>query len=175
MTERTPLEPVPGLARSSKIVGPPPRRPSVQAVSKEPSPVVQTSPKPLAKKVPPANGLPSGAATTYKRVTLSLPLVVVESLRSRATLDQVPQVDVLMDALESTSSRLPELLEGEVSAQPVGLFIRSAPRPSEPMTTLSLRILTDNLNVIDALVNELDAPSRSRLCDIALRDYLALT
>lgn len=165
MTDRPQLQPVPGLARSTKIVGPPRRKPAepdVPVAAPEPTKRRASSP---AKSVPPS-------ASGFKRVTLSLPVAVAEALRDRAASDKAAQADVLMDALEATRDSLPALLEEGETHRRSGLFVRSAPRVNEPLTTLSLRVLASNVQVIDQLVTALRAPSRSRMCTVALREYL---
>lgn len=83
-----------------------------------------------------------------------------------------------MDALVATQSRLEELVTSEPAHQTTrsdGLFIRreSGRRRDEPLATLTVRMLSRNVDTIDALVEKIGAPSRSALCAAALRDYLA--
>lgn len=109
-------------------------------------------------------------------VTLSLPANVVQSLRERARRDGVSQPDVLMDALIAAQERLPELLAHAETRMihSDGLFVRRSPakRRPEPLATLSLRLLSPNLDTIDDLAIKVAAPSRSALCLAALEDYL---
>ena len=82
-----------------------------------------------------------------------------------------------MDAIVASQHRLPELLEASRTSKALhsdGLFMRrsTAQTRDEPLATLSLRILSPNVNAIDDLVARVDAPSRSALCVAALQDYL---
>jgi len=99
-------------------------------------------------------------------------------VRARARRDGVSQPDVLMDALVATVDRLPGLLAqvgGQSQARSDGLFLRTAGGPSasgEPLGTLTLRMLGQNVDAIDNLTSEHGAASRSALCATALREYL---
>lgn len=168
MTDRTQLQPVEGLTRATQIVSPPKRSPRPT----QPRPPAATTP-PSQPAAPQPRPTKRAASEAMKRVTLSLPVVVVEALRERAARDRASQSDVLMDALEASSDRLGELLSKEQETQRrSGLFVRSVARASEPLTTLSLRLLAGNVKVIDELAESLEASSRSRMCTAALRDYL---
>lgn len=175
MTERQPLAPVEGLRRESRLPGPPAR----------PAPVTRLAPPPPLPKVSPvvtdaapaprAPRRASDTAETRRNVALSLPVSVVEDLRRRARADRASQPEVLLDALAATQDRLAELVKStEPSRRWVddGLFVRSAPRVSEALTTLSLRMMSSNVDAIDQLVASSEAPSRSMLCAVALRAYL---
>lgn len=118
----------------------------------------------------------SSAATTTRNVTLSLPASLVAQIRQRARQDRASQPEVLLDALSATESELDALL-ADATPRPVsdGLFVRRTPRPvtPDPLSTLSLRLLSTNLEAIDALVTKHGAASRSALCGAALRRYLS--
>ena len=172
MSDRTPLQPVAGLARTDKIVAPPTRRPTPAAKT---GPVAQTTPPPAPQvTLPDPTPQPprSASADTVRNVTLSLPIAVVEALRQRAVADQVSQAEVLLDALEATSPRLAQLVADAMPTRQKGLFVRARPRPDDPSTVLPLRILSRNAAVIDELVTQTGAPSRSMMCAVALRAYL---
>lgn len=118
----------------------------------------------------------SDAAELMRATTLSLPAAVVAALKQRAVTDRVSQAEVLLDALSATATELADLV-GSTRPQPTreGLFLRLPARgPAEPMATLSLRMLTRNVEAIDDLVTRTEAPSRSLLCSAALRRYLDL-
>lgn len=187
---RAPMAAVPGLSRVAVLPTPPARRaqgsaPPPSQRSPEVTPPTATAtqassdhdaPKPLARsEIRPRQGPRSTQATTMRPVTLSLPAHVVQSLRDRARRDGVSQPDVLMDALIAAQGRLPELLaHAEAKVHTDGLFIRRSPgkRRDEPLSTLSLRLLSPNVDAIDDLANKVAAPSRSALCLAALEDYL---
>jgi hypothetical protein len=81
-----------------------------------------------------------------------------------------------MDALSATRDRLGDLLARAMTPPTSdGLFLRRPPHrtTTDPMATLSLRLLAANLTAIDELVTMHQASSRSALCATALREYLA--
>ena len=173
-SERTPLAAVPGLSRTSALPAPPARRP--QARSSSPAVAaeeVAAPPAPVDKRSAPRRV--SSTATTIRNVTLSLPVSLVSGIRERARQDRASQPEILLDALLATENELEALLAVE-TPQPTtdGLFVRRRPRPEnpDPLSTLSLRMLSSNLEAIDSLVNKHKADSRSALCAAALRRYL---
>jgi len=107
---------------------------------------------------------------------LSLPTAIVRQLKDRARADRTSQPEVIMDALSSVHHDLGKLLaEREQPVVSDGLFLRKSSRTgsSEPLATLSLRMLSSNIDAIDELVSRHQAPSRSALCLVALKAYLA--
>lgn len=175
MSARAPLTPVQGLARTAKLPPPPPRR--TAAPAEEPAPA--QSPKPPVASARPENRptpARSESAQMMRSITLSLPSMVVRQIKERARADGIPQAEVVMDALLTTRDELGQLLEQH--HQPAisdGLFVRrvGARRgESEPLSTLSLRMLSSNVEAIDGLATAHGAPSRSALCLAALRAYL---
>src|SRR5699024_1797837 len=112
---------------------------------------------------------------TMRTVTLSMPASRVEKLRNRATVDSVVQPDVFLDPISAAQSRFDELLAKSAPAvNSDGLFLRRASKTRSlvPMSTISLRLLTANVEAVDRLVEAHGAPSRSALCVAALADYL---
>lgn len=112
-------------------------------------------------------------------VTLSLPSALVQAVRDRARRDGTSQPDVLMDAIVAAQGELASRLAedaGQKNLHSDGVFIRRAAgeRGREPLSTLTLRLLSPNVDAIDELVRRLEAPSRSALCTSALRSYLEL-
>lgn len=181
---RPPMAPVAGLSRTSSLPSPPPR-PARRAAPIQESPIQESpgstptpAPAPAAKaeRNRPRRAR-SESADTVRPVTVSLPASLVQGVRDRSRVDGVSQPEVLMDALVATQSRLEELVINEPAHQITrsdGLFIRreSGPRRDEPLATLTVRMLSRNVDTIDALVDEIGAPSRSALCAAALRAYL---
>ncbi|MEO3939445.1 hypothetical protein V3N99_22290 (plasmid) [Dermatophilaceae bacterium Soc4.6] len=97
-------------------------------------------------------------------------------LKTHARAERLSQPEVLLDALAATQDHLGDLIAARTPAPSTdGLFLRrTTPRTStEPMATVSMRMLGSNVDVIDQLVTTHDAPSRSALCAAALRHYLA--
>lgn len=172
-TERAPLAAVPGLSRTAKVPPPPPRRPRPQPTEEERDNVRPAKGEPaqvVAKK--PA----SLASERVVAVTLSLPVSLITQVKAHARGEGITQPELLMDALSATHTQLTDLLTAATS-QPTsdGLFVRRGAKPqdAEQFGTLSLRLLSPNLEAIDALKVKHEAPSRSALCATALRAYLA--
>lgn len=118
----------------------------------------------------------SQAAKLIQATTLSLPAAVVTALKARAVADRVTHAEVLLDALSASAGELADLVRS-TRPRPTreGLFLRLPTRgPAEPMATLSVRMLTRNVETIDDLVATTEAASRSLLCTAALRRYLNL-
>jgi hypothetical protein len=115
-------------------------------------------------------------AELMRATTLSLPAAVVTALKARAVADRVTHAEVLLDALSASAGDLADLVRS-TRPRPTreGLFLRLPTRgPAEPMATLSVRMLTRNVETIDDLVATTEAASRSLLCTAALRRYLDL-
>lgn len=168
---RAALPAVKGLARASSLPPPPPR-PSAPSQPSVAGPVP-------SEPAPPGPAKPARASdsvSVVRNTTLSLPADIVRQLKDRARADRTSQPEVIMDALSSVHHELGELLAQQ--QQPVvsdGLFVRRSSRTgvSEPLATLSLRMLSGNIDAIDQLVATYRAPSRSALCLAALKAYLS--
>lgn len=175
MSERVPLAPVPGLTRTAVIPPPSRPRPAVAKAAAEPEmSAAPSDPQPAPPRRPrAARPRASEGATTVRATTLSLPVRLVEALKARATNDRITQVDVLMDALVAAKQELPDLVQvPENRASEDGLFVRRRAVVSEPTATLSIRMLSRNVDAIDELVASHGAKSRSALCAAALNRYL---
>lgn len=182
---RPSLAPAGGLSKPpASVITPPPPRPTVRAP--EPTEPTRTSPAGAQRAAtqpatvtnrPPAvkPGRVSDSAERQRILTLSLPVDLVEALRDRARLDRTSQPDVLMDALGASADDLSELLTG-TSTRPAttsdGLFVRRTLARPVARAALNVRMLAANIDAIDALVEQVGAPSRSALCAAALRRYL---
>ncbi|PRZ34801.1 hypothetical protein CLV47_12333 [Antricoccus suffuscus] len=194
--ERPPLAAAPGLAKGV-VLPPPPARPAAQrpqpptepaepvpneTPTREPTVTEDPAPSNSASRQRPGRPRPVGSATTkaegaMQAITLSLPADLVVVLKARAREDRATQPETLMDALSATRERLADLVaEAHAPTVSDGLFLRRQPRTSsEPMATLSMRLLSGNVEAIDRLVASSGAPSRSALCAAALRAYLAVS
>jgi hypothetical protein len=181
-SERTPLAAVPGLSRTAALPPPPTRRPqsrvAAPASPRTAEAEYRTEAVTQAAIKRPARRPASSSATVTRNVTLSLPASLVARIRDRARQDRATQPEVLLDALSATESDLGSLL-ADAAPTPTtdGLFVRRTPRPAhaDPLSTLSLRLLSTNLETIDSLVAKHGAASRSALCAAALRQYLHTT
>ena len=185
-TERPTLSAVPGLSRDMTIPPPParpaPRRPAVVAETQSAD---EPNPRPEKSETDTSNALRHRSARRDRQevvktqgamqaITLSLPADLVTAFKARARDDHTTQPETLMDALSATQDQLAELLtETQAPAVSDGLFLRKQTRANnEPMATLSLRLLSDNVDAIDRLATSANASSRSALCAAALRAYL---
>lgn len=189
---RPPLAAVPGLAKGITLPPPPPRstakkspahsNPPEQLVGEAPDrPTIAVDDDPVAEAIPQRRSRSRAAAAatptaegTMQAITLSLPAALVVALKTRAREDRVTQPETLMDALSANHDRLTDLVaEAQAPAISDGLFLRKRNRTNnEPMATLSLRLLSGNVEAIDRLAATSGAPSRSALCAAALRAYL---
>lgn len=116
-----------------------------------------------------------GAATKGASQTIVVYLSLSVRERLRAGAGDRTFTEVVLTALDSTYNRLADRFVAP--APPSGsLFAgRGLPRVrrnGEPKVQISLRPLRDDLTVIDSLVAEVNAPSRSALIDVALDEYL---
>jgi hypothetical protein len=168
---RSPLPAVQGLARTASLPPPPPR----PAAAAQPPMEAVAEPRP-AQLAQAMTARASESAQLIRNTTLSLPTAIVRQLKDRARADRTSQPEVIMDALSSVHHDLGKLLaEREQPVVSDGLFFRKSSRTgsSEPLATLSLRMLSSNIDAIDELVSLHQAPSRSALCLVALKAYLA--
>lgn len=107
------------------------------------------------------------------QIVFYLPVELSRQLRAVAHQQSKTHADVIFDAIESRLDDLDALLHEEESAPPpVGVFTRSDARPAEPKVQVSGQIRADNLKVIDGLVEQHGADSRSQLVEVALRAHL---
>ncbi|MFV0533904.1 MAG: hypothetical protein ACK5MR_09645 [Cumulibacter sp.] len=188
MTERPALDPVAGLAKGVTLP-PPPARPRSQrtparAEPLEPSPAtkgreVESTGRSVVRpssKAQPKDSTKADAEGVMQAITLSLPAALVVALKARARADRTTQPETLMDALSATQERLADLVARmQATVISDGLFLRKQARTSsDPMATLSLRLLAGTVEAIDRLAALVDAPSRSALCAAALKEYLGV-
>lgn len=138
-------------------------------VEREPAAPVQTKPRPKV----------SDTAVRTVPLSLYLPVALAERLRKRAVEDHTSQADVVLDALDTAGERLTQLVEehqahhSRTIAEPNGQFVRRVRNTHrEPLTSLSLRMDSRNLQVIDALARPHGTRARSMVCAVALSDYL---
>lgn len=183
MTERTPLAAVPGLARTSSLPAPPPRRtrsdqsdarPSTTEVRSAPleAPKVQRQP-PKSERQP--KRAEDQTANTTAPVTLSLPVTLVQRLKRYAKAHEATYASVIMDAIVSNRDQLAFLVSRlRPDEESDGIFVRTAPRKIEDRTTISFRTRRANVSALDELAksDEILAQNRSQLCHAALDAFL---
>lgn len=146
-----------------------------------PSPRIDTTTgpaQPAARRRgrPPGDRSISSTADVTRPITLSLPAELVVLIKDHARNQRLTQPELLLDALTASQDRFGELVASRrpVAQSSDSLFVRTSPQVrAEPMATLSMRLLAPNVDVIDQLVIKYNAPSRSALCAVALRDYLS--
>lgn len=175
MTERPTFPPVQGLSkRTASIPGPPPRR----AAAPPPTPTSEATEAPGR----PQASTPRRTASTSTRnakervdtapVTLSLPTPLAEQSSAIAKKTSVSYPDLVMDAIVASHEVLRELIAAaNAKASSDGLFVRTRRQSAGPRSTKSFRMRRDNLEVIDQLVQDAEAESRSQLCRVAMEHY----
>lgn len=183
MTARQPLAPVTGLKRTSSLPPPPPRARPRDHDANEATTTSSTTARSTAQPVAVAPGRPqeSGpqrdtSADTVRAISLSLPLPLVEALKSRARAERITHAEVLMDAVTAQHGNLTALIDNARPHTQTGtLFTRRQRQDNAPIyVALSLRMMARNVSALDALTQQHDADSRSQLCAVALTGYLAL-
>jgi len=170
----------PGGAAASPA---PPERPdsavSASTPARQQSPVARpraarprTAGAPSAPKEAAASGrarprAPRGQTVFY------LPFDLSERLRDAAREQAKTHAEVIFDAIEAQLDQLGALLhDAEPVPSAVGVFSRAEPRQAGPKVQVSGQIRSDNLRVIDRLVEQHGAGSRSQLIEVALRAHL---
>lgn len=186
MSERTTLPVASGL---SKVPAPPPRRTASPRASGPPEtpprllavadPTADTAatadaaPKPAARKQPMSKSSAGGS----KETSVSLPVGVKEQWRAAADARSTTLVEVLLTAIEEAGERLADLVAAErpAPAKSPGLFPDRVQRPAarEARSTAPLETSHGNFEVLDRLVKQTSADSRSQLITAALRAHLA--
>lgn len=107
------------------------------------------------------------------QIVFYLPVELSRQLRAAAHQQSKTHADVIFDAIESRLDDLDALLHEEEPAPPAaGVFTRNEAKPAEPKVQVSGQIRADNLKVIDRLVEQHGADSRSQLVEVALRAHL---
>lgn len=110
-------------------------------------------------------------------VIVYLPASLRARLREVSAGEGSTYTELTLEAIDSTHARLGELLASATTVRrPGSLFTGSTPRRrqrhSEPQVQVSLRLIPSQLQVIDRLVDEHAAPSRSALIAAALHAHL---
>lgn len=123
-----------------------------------------------------------GPETTAPRVkgavrasNVHIPVALLESLNETKRTTRMSNGDIIITAIEQTYDQLKSLIH----PRPVtggALFGKRVSRPprtpvAEPVTPLNYRLTTEDYAVLDKLVEELGASSRSHLITVALSAY----
>lgn len=151
-------------------------RPKLQNLPQTPAPAGhragESDAKPSRKPAPAAHPDASAGGAT-QTIVVYLGLSVRERLRSGA--GDLTFTEVVLTALDFSYGKLSERFSEP--APPSGSMFLGRGRPRtrrnrEARVQVSLRPLRDDIAVIDRLVAEVNAPSRSALIDAALDEYL---
>ncbi len=116
-----------------------------------------------------------GVESPARTIVVYLPVSLRDQLRGTARQADITYTALVLDAIEATYPRLGDLLAPHRPTPAGNLFTRATPRPrrhTEPHVQVSLRPMRDDLDVIDRLVDQLQAPSRSELIAAALTAHL---
>ncbi len=133
---------------------------------------LETTPGPSRPK--PSSPSSSKVTTASRQVAFLLPPDLRDQLRERAHSTDKSQPDVVLDAIDATYKRLPELIaETSDTSGSTGLFNRRPTRRHNVDTvTVSVRLPTDAIATIDKLAKDTNAASRTHLLVTALANYL---
>lgn len=156
------------------------RPPSSQAPRSAPA-VAQTRPADAAadgESAEPTRAKPKATSTRVaaapRQVAFLLPPDLRDQLRERARNTDKSQPDIVLDAIEATYKRLPDLIAETSDTSPTtGLFNRKPTRRHRVDTvTVSVRLPADAIATIDKLAKDTNAASRTHLLVTALANYL---
>lgn len=134
-------------------------------------PARSEAPKPAGEKPArkPARRRPTPSAVTGTAIYVRPELL--EQIRVFRRTTEVTNGDLILDAIEASVDQLPKLVAPkQVSGD--GMFARTTRDGHIGKVQLSARLLDENLHVIDELVDQLSAESRSQLIEAALTAYL---
>lgn len=170
----------PELATQPEIASPP--RASKPADQNQPAPATRPARRaPAASKTTAASAGEEGGPAA-KGVPVHLTEELNERLKAHMARKKRSHQTVLMDAIEATYTRLPELvaeatLSGEEDTERTPLFERTPTRPA-PSTSgqarhkHTVRMTARNRQILDTITEEVGAPSRNFLITVAYEAYL---
>lgn len=132
-----------------------------------------------AKAVHQAKPRPA-SETPIRESSFLAPAEIRDKLRAHAATKGFTLTQVVLIAVETTAHQLPDLIAAQSSTGAISktnlfpaLEGRSRRRATgQANVTISMRINVANLEVLDDLVNQVGAGSRSELLTVALRSYL---
>lgn len=114
---------------------------------------------------------------TVKMVPANIDVTVHQELRKFAVRTELPFATIALRAIEANAEELARLWRTPpIEPLRTGLFASVQDRPAnrriEPAAQVQLRLRTSDAAVLDGLVTDWSAPSRSALVNEALRRYL---
>jgi len=150
--------------------------PSLRALAQAPLTAVADDSEPVEttpRAAKPKATAPRAAAAP-RQVAFLLPPDLRDQLRERAHSTDKSQPDVVLDAIEASYKRLPDLIaETSETSRSTGLFTRKPTRRRKvDAVTVSVRLPADAIATIDKLVKDTNAASRTHLLVTALANYL---
>ena len=168
--------PSPSPGRGSRLAGRlAPARPSGPHLAE-----VQTAAAPSETAPAPAPNrrqeVPEPSRGAPRTVIVYVPASLRDQLRKLTMEQDVTYTQLVLDAIDATHERLGALLSHGSPARTRSLFQQPAAprrrRHEEPHVQVSLRLVPEDLAVIDRLTVELNAGSRSHLVATALSAHL---
>lgn len=158
-------------------VEPATEKPATEAAAKKPTPRKQVQPKPAD------TAGEGGKETATMGVPVHLPSALNDRLQAYMTRTRKSHQTVLLDAIEATYSRLPQLIREATAAgaeeepeERVSLFSRptlQAPQSTgETRIKHTVRVSPTNRQILDNLTAELEAPSRNFVIVTAYEAFL---
>lgn len=139
-------------------------------------PDTSSAPAQPATDTAPAQPAADGQARPQRRrdhTVFYLPIEVSDRLRDVARRQNKTNADVIFDAIEAALPELPSLLAQPSSQRDGGVFDRRVMKPVGQKVQISAVISGRNLAVIDQMVADHGADSRSQLVEASLNVYLA--
>lgn len=158
-----------GLSQPMPAPTPPTREP-------EPMALVESA-QPVTQRRPPSRQSSQTSGGGSRPVVVYLPASLQERLRMYSKQQQErPYTDIVLDAIDETHQRLAQLMAPARGGRSPGSLFKGREmrrrRHDEPQVQVSLRPSRSDLAVIDRLVREHRAGSRSALVATALDAYL---
>lgn len=155
-----------------------PPRPRPASARPAAAPAAEAPPTPAsaeARPVRPRSGSRARRASSLRASNVYLPVALLDPISARCKAEGISHGDLIVRALEATYEALPTLVD-PVRTTGGSLFAERrtrAPRQDlGPMTPLNYRLREEDFAVLDRLVEETNAPSRSQLIAAALSAYL---
>lgn len=149
---------------------------SSQRESLPPTSLPQPEPPPTTSR--PGQGESAGASSrgAARPVIVYLPVSLRDRLRQLTVDRDLTYTELVLEAVDATHEQLASLLTPGKPSRARSLFQQSATprrrRHAEPHVQVSLRLVPEDLAVIDRLVSDLHAGSRSHLVATALQAHL---
>ena len=149
---------------------------AVETTAPQPERTATAAPSAVAPIRRPAKA--SDQVSVTRSISFTTPVPMRNQLRRTAHDQDTTLAQLVLDAIEANIDQLDDLVAAEQPSKIGGegkLFPQreyAAPRSEEPRVATSLRIGSDNLQVLDELVGKHHADNRSQLITAVLRAYL---